>query len=213
MTETILEIWDSTAPQKMILPIIPDGCRDLIFKHSLGKKPCWFVWPLTNRTCDTSIKRGDVFKGYRLKPGTHIDIEKLLASVSGREFSTDDICDRLDSYTNLSASLEDALACLGSDISSVSQVARELGTNPRSLQRLLMKGTGKSPVYWLQLARVRKAGRAVQNGKALADIAVIHGYADQAHMSREFRRWLDVSPAQLKNGVMQGEQLFAKGFS
>ena len=213
MTETILEIWNSTVPQKMILPIIPDGCRDLIFKHSQGKMPCWFVWPLTDKTCDTPIKRGDVFKGYRLKPGAHIDIEKLLASVSGREFSANDICDRLDSYTNLSASLEDALACLASDISSVSQAAQELGTSPRSLQRLLMAETGKSPVYWLQLARVRQTGRAIQNGMLLAEIAATHGYADQAHMSREFRRWLDVSPAQLKNGTMQGEQLFTTGFA
>lgn len=213
MTETILEIWDSTAPQEMILPIIPDGCRDLIFKHSQGEKPCWFVWPLTDKTCDTSIKRGDVFKGYRLKPGTRIDMEKLLASVSCKEFSTDDICDRLNSYTSLPASMEDPLACLASDIASVSQAARELGVSQRSLQRLLMHETSKPPVYWLQLARVRKAGRAVQNGMPLADIAAIHGYSDQAHMSREFRRWLDISPAQLKNGAMQGEQLSAAGFS
>ncbi len=213
MRNNILQEWDSTASKKMILPIIPDGCRDLIFKQTLTQKPHWFISPLAENTSNISTSSGDIFKGYRLKPGTRINQEKLLSSVLGKHFSRSEIYDRIDQYTRLSPTLDDALSCLASNASSVSQSAKELGVSQRSLQRLILKETGKTPIFWLQLARVRKTGRAIIQGTSLVEIAATLGFSDQAHMSRELRRWLAISPSQLTPETMQSEQLFSAGFA
>ncbi len=213
MTGTLLATWRLEAEREFTALVIPDGCRDLIFKSPLGEKPYWFLSSLEDRTCGVPIKKGDIFTGYRLKPGTSVLEDGLLAAVRGEEFTHEDVCSRLDSLTTLSGSLAEALACLASGIGSVALAARRLGMNQRSLQRLMLQETGQPPVYWLQLARVRRAGRAVHGAKSLAEIAVVHDYADQSHMSREFKRWLAISPSALRKGATQSGQLREPGFS
>jgi len=63
------------------------------------------------------------------------------------------------------------------------------------------------------LARVRKSARAVLGPRPLAEIAVNHRYADQAHMSREFKRWLNISPLKTKFEIEVLKQLSQPGYS
>ncbi|MBK9617544.1 MAG: helix-turn-helix domain-containing protein [Uliginosibacterium sp.] len=58
----------------------------------------------------------------------------------------------------------------------------------------MMRQTGRTPGYWKQLARTRRAARALAGSATLADIAFAHCYADQAQMSRDFQRWFGVTP-------------------
>ena len=140
------------------------------------------------------------------------------------ELTAGDLASRLESFTELKRELDQALSCLASDVSSIAQAANLLGVSVRTLHRYILQGTGRSPLFWLRLARVRKAGRAVMSSctlaeslaesqaESLAEIAFDHGFSDQAHMSREFRKWLSITPSGLRGGGMQGGQLLERGY-
>ena len=213
MNNTLLATWHLKAQSSFTTLVIPDGCRDLIFKHPVGEKPSWFVSSLSDHTYDVEMAKGDVFTGYRLRPGTNVDETKIIAAVKGEELTLDDVGSVLESYTTLSDQLSEALDCLATGIKGVALAADQLGVSRRSLQRLLLQETGRSPVYWLQLARVRRAGRAVQETSSLAEIAYDNGFADQSHMNREFMRWLAITPSVLRTGAVQSKQLGGSGFA
>jgi len=213
MTNTILAEWQSTPETNTTAIIIPDGCRDLIMRMAPGEKPHWFISSLEDHSYAVSIKVGEVLKGYRLKPGTRIDEEGLLTSVQGRNFETADLCEQINDFSFLSPSIVEALDCLACNETSVAKTAIELGVSQRSLQRLSIQETGRSPVYWMSLARVRKSARTALTALPLAEIAAMHGYADQAHMSREFKRWLNISPSRLQEDRKVCDQLNASGYA
>lgn len=212
MTKTLLAVWQSAPKTDTTATVIPDGCRDLIVRLSPGERPHWFVSSLEDHTYTVSIEAGVFMKGFRLQPGVRIDEARLLASVQHRQFDFEDLCCRISSFVRLSAPVVDALDCLASDVGSVARAARQLGVSQRSLQRLLARETGRSPAYWMLLARVRKSARSVREPIPLAEIAAMHGYADQAHMSREHKRWLNVSPSKLRCGFKVLDQLSEPGY-
>lgn len=105
--------------------------------------------------------------------------------------------DRLGTFTHQAPRVTEALHCLA-DTDRVSAAVRQLGVTERSLERLLASATGRTPGYWLALARLRRAAQALADATPLAAVAADMGYADQAHMGREFRRWFGVSPGRLR---------------
>ena len=74
------------------------------------------------------------------------------------------------------------------------RVQRQLGVSERSLQRLVSAATGRPPLYWKRLARLRRAARALGSESPLTALAADHGFADQAHMNLEFQRWMGLTP-------------------
>ncbi len=216
MTQTLLAQWCSTSEVDTAAIVIPDGCRDLIMRRSPKGKPHWFISPLADHTYTVSTRSGVVMKGYRLKPGARIDGERLLASVQSQQYEDEDFCDRINSFSFLSCSVVEALDCLACDMASVACAAIELGVSQRNLQRLLLRETGRPPSYWMLLARVRQTARSVlepiPQPLSLAEIALMHGYADQPHMSREFKRWLNISPSKLRRGCEPFVQLNERGY-
>jgi AraC-like DNA-binding protein len=72
---------------------------------------------------------------------------------------------------------------------SVAQMARELGLSPRQVQRRFLGAVGVPPKQFLRLCRFARLWQmaTMSPPETWAAIAVEHGYADQAHMAREFR--------------------------
>ncbi|MEZ5703035.1 MAG: helix-turn-helix domain-containing protein [Burkholderiaceae bacterium] len=106
---------------------------------------------------------------------------------------------QIEAAVRLDARVVEALRALSAE-RTVQAATAQLGVSERTLQRLLKPATGRAPVYWKRLARLRQTARALSHGPAgaLADVACAQGFADQAHMSREIRSWLGVSPGQLQ---------------
>ncbi|TXT38164.1 MAG: AraC family transcriptional regulator [Comamonadaceae bacterium] len=123
-------------------------------------------------------------------------MDGLLQALSGRDATYDPV-GVLGDFVRLSEGTTQALLALA-DCSSVQFACRQLGVAERSLFRHLLKASGRSPVYWRQLARARRAAQGLRSGMPLADLATEHGYADQAHFSREMRRWFGASPQALR---------------
>lgn len=83
---------------------------------------------------------------------------------------------------------------------SVSASARDVGLSERRLQALFRSEFGCSPRTIAQLMRFERATGLIKRSVArgaqgyLAGVAAAAGYADQAHLTREFRRFAGTTP-------------------
>lgn len=80
----------------------------------------------------------------------------------------------------------------------VARVATAVGVTPRTLQRELVAWTGLAPKLLGRILRFQAALCEIRAGGAtLATVAAAAGYADQAHMAREFRTLAGAAPSGL----------------
>lgn len=78
----------------------------------------------------------------------------------------------------------------------VEQVAAEAGVSERTLQRLFAEHVGISPKWVVRRYRIYEAAERAARGVEVgwADLAAELGFADQAHLTREFTAAFGVSP-------------------
>lgn len=91
-------------------------------------------------------------------------------------------------------------------VPALAALAASLGLAPRSLQRALA-AEGLSLTRIASDMRFRMAGwRLLHSGQSLAEIGFLCGYADQAHLTREFHRRMGLTPAKYQSlfGVPRG---------
>ena len=82
---------------------------------------------------------------------------------------------------------------------SLSELAFEAGVHPMHLARAFRRYTGESIGQALRRLRVERASRLlVETSSSLAEIATASGFADQAHLTRVFRRHTAVTPARYR---------------
>jgi len=88
----------------------------------------------------------------------------------------------------------------------VSQLANAAGTTERQLQRLFAEYVGVSPKWVLCRARLHEAALRAETGDEIdwAALAAELGYADQAHLTRDFTATIGTSPARYAGSVLSG---------
>jgi AraC-like DNA-binding protein len=71
------------------------------------------------------------------------------------------------------------------------------GIGGRTLQRMFLRSAGVSPTWVVRRYRLLEAAEAVAAGERVswAQVAASLGYADQAHLSRDFRAAIGQTPA------------------
>ena len=79
----------------------------------------------------------------------------------------------------------------------VDQLAASSGMTPRTLQRLFADYVGVSPKWVMRRARLHEAAERADSGEPVdwAALASDLGYADQAHLTRDFTVTIGVPPA------------------
>jgi len=92
------------------------------------------------------------------------------------------------------------------DPPSLDDLARECGMSPFALVRAFRSETGLPPHAYVNHLRVRLARRLLDGGVAPAEVAAAAGFADQAHLTRHFKRVVGVPP-----GAYQREREAAAG--
>lgn len=79
----------------------------------------------------------------------------------------------------------------------VEQLAAVAGVTPRTLQRMFSSCAGASPTWVIRRFRLLEAADLVRDGRQVdwAGVAAELGYADQAHLTRDFTAAIGRSPA------------------
>lgn len=178
--------------------VIPDGCRDFIIQSSPGENCTWFISDLSQSAYMVKTSAGQQMMGVRLQPGVDIRFSDLTRWLHNKTPAALFGSDQIDEFCVADKQLTVALDCLASGLSTVQCAAKDLGLSVRSLQRIVKAGTQCSPHFWLSLARIRRAGRSLGNYDSLSDAAWAFGFSDQAHMTREMKKWFNTTPQQLK---------------
>lgn len=198
LPDAALELWRFTATEPATVHIPPDGCRDLIVLVPRTGAPSCLVSSLAETTETHAFAPGDRAVGLRLRPGAQFDERALMASLrDGERHDDTDLLAAVGAAARLDSRVDEALGCLR-EAPSLQFAQARLGVSTRSLERLLSLRTQHGPTWWRSLARARRCARALTGTTPLAALAADHGYADQAHMTRDLRRWFGATPTRLR---------------
>ncbi len=79
----------------------------------------------------------------------------------------------------------------------VAELAAAVGRSPRWLSARFAAEYGVTPQQGLRLCRFDRAVGLAGSGRALAEVAATTGYADQAHLTRDWKELAGLTPRQL----------------
>ena len=170
----------------------PDGCVEIIRRirgrsRWDGDQPASFVVGLVDRPQPFEISGDAAFEALRLWPWAWGLLDGApLAALHGRwaSFCTDFAA--IETRLAAAPDLNDIGAALIA-APTVAAMNKATAMNPRTLQRWFARHIGLPPRAWLRLIRFQSAFAALPGEPSLADHAAAQGFADQAHMAREFR--------------------------
>lgn len=211
----VAAIWtlDVGAPGDWVAhEAVPDGCIELIRRHTgrsiwRVEQPPLFVTGLALRPAELRFSGDARFTGIRLWPwGWHAlggdrcadfaDGWRALVEESPLAALITDAGANLSALTAACSGLDRSPIDCIRDVDSIGALVSETGLQPRQIQRIFARETGMPPRSYLRLLRFREAVAGVQTPESgLADMAAASGYADQSHMTREFRALGGISPA------------------
>ncbi len=213
MNDNLISIWSANFSAATSTVVIPDGCRDLIVQTLGNEKPHWLVSPLYDRPKLFQTEASCNYTGFRFSPGAEIKEPELLDYIEKKQLHVEDVKDFIGEFIYTESSIEEALMYFASEMGSVKHISAQLGVSTRTLQRLVLSKTNRTPGYWLQLARIRRAARNLSQSDCLVDVAESYGFSDQSHMNREFQRWFGLTPVQVLNSPAIIRQLNSKGYA
>ncbi len=215
MENAIIHRWKLHVSQEITTAwVLPDGCRDVILRVSDQSDPHAFLTGLDERAMQADLRPGETLYGLRLAPGAGFDRRLLkLEDLEGK--GPRELMDQLaEGILPTTRQAAEALSFFAASPKDLRRSARRLGVSERTLRRTVSDATGWSPSRWIQLARVRTCAKRLLDGRdPLADIALECGYSDQAHMTREARRWFLFTPGELRRRDEWRFLLFQPGFT
>jgi len=217
LTGLVAAVWTVSLPADgpawVEQEAVPDGCVELIRRHSGHSKwrreqPPLFATGLATGTAKLWLGGGSSFTGIKLWPWAW----HALGGPACPGFADDWIeispASPLAALTigdpaTIVARLVEAFDGIGVPPlgqallaeTTVAGIAARAGLGHRRLQRLFARDFGMPPRSYLRLLRFRDAIGAIHGTDTLADTAAAQGYADQAHMAREFRSLAGLPPS------------------
>lgn len=84
---------------------------------------------------------------------------------------------------------------------SLEELSVESGLSRFQTLRGFQAATGLTPHAYLMQRRISLAKQKIAKGSGLADVAAETGYADQSHMTREFKRRYGLTPAAYRHAI------------
>jgi AraC-like DNA-binding protein len=89
---------------------------------------------------------------------------------------------------------------------ALADLAAGAGLSRYQLLRAFRAEVGMPPYAWLAQHRVARARLLLEHGHRPAEAATLTGFADQAHLTRWFRRVVGVTPGAYRNGVQDSRR-------
>ena len=201
--------------------ILPDGRIDLVWIPQLGTV---VAGPQTRHT-SRPLAAPLLAVGARFHPGAapellrvaaselvdaHVPLDgvrpALAARLDARLGSASDplaalereLARSVDGLPELDPALREATHLLAAGPASVAETAARVYVSERQLERRFAERIGYGPKTFQRIARFQRAlGGLRRGGPGLAHAALMAGYADQAHLTRESRRLAGLTPRQL----------------
>jgi AraC-like DNA-binding protein len=191
----------------------PDGCIELIWRlegRSIWgeEQPPCFVAGLNTAPVELSLGGRSRFLGLRFRPWAWNRFADLQSPDLLDRWSPLDLGAAPDTpetaFGLVPPGLVDAeTAALGHAIlaaSGVRDLAGRTGWPPRRLQRWFEREIGLPPRTYLRLLRFQESFAGLAGTKErLSDHAAAHGFADQAHMAREYRSMAGLPASRARN--------------
>jgi AraC family transcriptional regulator len=81
---------------------------------------------------------------------------------------------------------------------TIRELACDAGVHPAYFARSFRSAFGCTPGSYARLRRLLWARQEVTGGRALIEVALSAGFADQAHFSREFKRGFGITPSEYR---------------
>ena len=99
-----------------------------------------------------------------------------------------------------------ALITSDSALQRVDQLSLASGVSVRGLQRMFADYVGVSPEWVMRRARLQEAAARADSGEPVdwAALAADLGYADQAHLTRDFTATIGVPPSRYAAAPSEG---------
>ncbi|MEV6169613.1 AraC family transcriptional regulator [Streptomyces sp. NPDC051954] len=130
----------------------------------------------------------------------------LLTALARRHSTARPTDDRVPGAQQVARAVRDRLGDELQTPPSLAELAAELDLSRYQLLRAFRTATGMPPYAWLAQHRVHRARGLLDCGLRPAEVAGMVGFADQAHLTRWFRRVLGVTPAAYRNSVQDGRR-------
>ncbi|WP_088890659.1 helix-turn-helix domain-containing protein [Leptolyngbya ohadii] len=81
---------------------------------------------------------------------------------------------------------------------SLAQLAVVAGMSPHYFAQRFKQSMGMSPHQFVIRCRVERAKQLLQQGRSIAETALLVGFVDQSHLNRHFKRWFGITPKMLR---------------
>lgn len=123
------------------------------------------------------------------------------------------LCHAIRPHTKISPQIAAAVQMIRSSHgrASIATVARRAGMSQSALERHFGVAVGASPKSLSRLARLEHVCRLWDSGLTLTEIAHAAGYADQPHLTRDFRAFTGTAPTEFfRNGRTRNLPTFYK---
>ncbi|MGI5407916.1 AraC family ligand binding domain-containing protein [Streptomyces chartreusis] len=125
----------------------------------------------------------------------------LMTALTRRHSTARATTDTVAGADHIARAVRDRLADELTAPPSLASLATDLGLSRYQLLRAFRTTMGIPPYAWLAQHRVTRARGLLETGLRPAEVAGLVGFADQAHLTRWFRRVLGVTPAAYRNSV------------
>ncbi len=205
----IAAAWRFEAEESRESLVAADGCFDLIVQVAPRGHRAAFIYTPVPAAHRVSVEAGTRMFGVRLQPGfgnavaEHAaELRALAERVSGEGVA---LLDRLEGLVVSAARtvrppdiVHEFVAQARSTAGGHRLTWSSTRAAERELQRACRRWLGLSPKAFLRIERASAVRRGIRAGAPLADVAAELGFSDQAHLTREVRQLLGVTPRELR---------------
>lgn len=192
--------------------VLPDGCADLVFDLHDGAS---IVVGTMTKPLVIAPQAASEFLGVRFRPGRAAAFLRLpLAELTDASVPLNDVWKNWDGRIDVTSLEAELLRRLDPDrdrrvdaaveriiasggTARIDELANEIGISRQHLARQFQHHVGVSPKTFARVMRFRRLVDRVDPARDLdwADLALEHGYYDQAHLIADFREFAGTTPS------------------
>jgi AraC-like DNA-binding protein len=219
--------WFSVQASAPVTVVLPDGRVDLVLESSATRASAAVYGSVTAATA-VALAPGARYTGVQFRAGAArhfldaaaceltdraVEAERVLRVDLTGALDADDprtaiarldaaLCHHVARMPPAAARIDQLVATLeaAQGLARIDALAARFGVSRRQIERDFRDAVGLAPKTLAAILRFRHAAERLRAGDPLASAALAAGYADQAHLSRDCRRWAGLTPGAYTRG-------------